>query len=775
MIHFRKVIVYILTLVFTLTSITTPASDDRSQELLTELQKAYNQVYGNQPGAINVTQQTVNGVTTYYTSVSRCDQNNQNCKTVHNSSFRESVGFVVVDGHYYSVVTLDSYQDGNAVSLSPTDSKKTEPSQLQRLDFRAGQANANPSTGEFDISTLLQLRVAPQPRWQNELNTYLPGLTVATVDAYQNLQQGLKTSAVMHKAYQQNLSALSKFAQFFQTSRQNAAQENEKHDALMALTMANFADIFRATSLTKEQLEAFEQLEELKKDPLGFRQYELTPPAQEELQQKAQNALQEKNIRDLSRWAEMGLSQRDPLQRANFANKLSAYVQDGVVQVGRVHPEGGPSPLDERRFKAPIDSPAGQALRRTGNLAQTYWAEQQAYQYATPQAKTLYASALISLSAAENAFQRGRTAEAYHSLNVATQLLHGSIGFGRGLRQAGEALIDSLPEFGHAVTSLSRSLITNPYEVYEKASELIFQIPEITEALTLSAVAYGNEFIDGDAETRGEILGRISGEVLLGVATGGVTQTAIKAAKGLSLTTRAATALQKFGGMGTSFGSAISNSARRLEPKISSLTQKIFSGAQILGAKKTHQLQSYLQSFAHSDLRSLEQAEKIAKSIKKSSAATRAFEQTPPGRPAFYVKPNGEAIPATAYRHYGSQDVDFVNSIVKSRIIPEYPSSKPYSGNYVTFDKFDNSIEAQQKLQLYPNDAIYRVTVDTLDNIDDFKIPNGKWGEAEWLEPITKDFPNWGVGGATQAVTRNSIPGVLEVKNLKTGKVLYRR
>jgi len=45
----------------------------------------------------------------------------------------------------------------------------------------------------------------------------------------------------------------------------------------------------------------------------------------------------------------------------------------------------------------------------------------------------------------------------------------------------------------------------------------------------------------------------------------------------------------------------------------------------------------------------------------------------------------------------------------------------------------------------------------TLQIIDDIRVQNGKWGEAKWLEPITKDFPKYGPGGATQALTYQKI------------------
>ena len=56
-----------------------------------------------------------------------------------------------------------------------------------------------------------------------------------------------------------------------------------------------------------------------------------------------------------------------------------------------------------------------------------------------------------------------------------------------------------------------------------------------------------------------------------------------------------------------------------------------------------------------------------------------------------------------------------------------------------------------------PHDASIRGSFDTLQIIDDIRIPKGVWGKASWLEPITKSYPEYGAGGATQAVTNQKI------------------
>ncbi len=117
-------------------------------------------------------------------------------------------------------------------------------------------------------------------------------------------------------------------------------------------------------------------------------------------------------------------------------------------------------------------------------------------------------------------------------------------------------------------------------------------------------------------------------------------------------------------------------------------------------------------------------------------------------RPDFYVAPNGDVIPATGYR-YMPRKAKYMSKLRKTMVIPSNED-----GTYITFDRFD--IPSPRRLQI-PHDASIRGTFDTLQLADDLRIPYGKWGQADWLEPITKDFPEYGEGGATQAVTNQRI------------------
>ena len=114
----------------------------------------------------------------------------------------------------------------------------------------------------------------------------------------------------------------------------------------------------------------------------------------------------------------------------------------------------------------------------------------------------------------------------------------------------------------------------------------------------------------------------------------------------------------------------------------------------------------------------------------------------------FYVKPDGELVPSTGYRYMPS-DAKYIPELKVTKVIPSREA-----GTYFSFNKYD--VANPGALQI-PHDAVYRGTFDTLQIIDDVRVPYGEWGKARHLEPIVKDFPEYGLGGATQAITNKSI------------------
>ncbi len=195
--------------------------------------------------------------------------------------------------------------------------------------------------------------------------------------------------------------------------------------------------------------------------------------------------------------------------------------------------------------------------------------------------------------------------------------------------------------------------------------------------------------------------------------------------------------------------------------------EDVVEAAKKIGLDNGLQLKQLATTVDKSGVRT-EKLTETLNAIGQSNNFARAVKATPAGKPMFYVKLSGEAIPAVGYRHFASED-GFVRSIINNGgKIPAYSR-----GNYVTFNKFESAAEASSKLQV-PHDAAIRMEFDTLHIVDELKVPRGKWGEDDYLEPITSSMPQFGEGGATQAVTNGAIQ-VDQIVDLKTGEILFRK
>ena len=569
-------------------------TDTKADQLLATVTDAYQKAYGSAPGSIRVDQKNINGVTTYYVAVSRCESGNSNCHQIYQHTFRESVGFVQVDGHFYSAVGTDVYSGDTKPMMSPQQSaagdfSEGDRSTPQRLDYRAGTGEYNAETNTLNLQAMYR----PEPQTLNSmgLGRFLPAVHQALESSTQNLENSLRTSQVMHESYQRSLEGLGGVADLFQRQALNVAKDTAQFEAVSALTLANVGATLMAKTESPEQAKALAELQRAKNDPLVFKQYDLTELAQVELERSLAQALKNKNVRQVADVARIGSNQRDPQALKRFAEQSKNFIHDGVVVVATINAQAGSSPLDHRKLDLAASTPAGQAIRQTANLAQSYWSEQNGFSSATVNHKALFVSGLSVLSAAENQFQRGANSEAYSSLGLATQLFHASVGFVGGFAKAAESFISSIPALGHAALGLSQALYEDPERVCQSAAEFIRQTPKMARLIGAAAERMGRKFVNGDARYRGEVIGRLSGEVLIAVASGGVLRTATKIVQGAELIGQGERAAQALGGLlhaTPELGEALAESSRAMELEAGALAltrQELFSEVRLAGLK----------------------------------------------------------------------------------------------------------------------------------------------------------------------------------------------
>lgn len=496
-------------------------SADPAEDYLKELAEISKKVHGQYPDSVKLTTEQINGVTVYHVSVTNCYSNNI-CKEVLNKTYRESTGFKQVDGQFIHARTIDGFNDDRILAGDPTRAQQApKPRDIKRIDYVAGYSTSASSSGP---NVGLQMRVSPPPDLKKELQQILPSVVDAVTNSAKDLDRAIKTSQVLHEAYQNNLKALEKFTALLENRREIIAKNGSINESVSSTALSMMSAQVDTSSISTEALEELRRFESVKQDPLAFRQYEFTALAEHDLLKATDNAINERNIRALAKNAEAGNGQIDKNKRKAFADRYKNFLKNGLVQVGTLNPRSGPAPLDNRRFEVPEDTPAGQALRRTGNLAQVLWSEQGGFEYATDQSKAAYIAGLVSLSSAEGSFVDGDYNQGFSHLVASSKFLQASVGFTKGLYTAGKDAVMAYPMMAQAAASLAQALVEDPYAVAERAADFILKTPEIADAIGKAALAYGRKFAEGGIETRGEIIGRISGEVLAIYITAGATK-----------------------------------------------------------------------------------------------------------------------------------------------------------------------------------------------------------------------------------------------------------
>ena len=117
------------------------------------------------------------------------------------------------------------------------------------------------------------------------------------------------------------------------------------------------------------------------------------------------------------------------------------------------------------------------------------------------------------------------------------------------------------------------------------------------------------------------------------------------------------------------------------------------------------------------------------------------------GKTDFYVKPNGEIVPATGYRYMDSK---YAEQTMKSMSAP---------GSYFGFKKFNSASAAQNAFQISSewSNCKLRGEFDTLQVIDEMYVPKTYGDKGPGLEPFTRCYPEYGKGGCQQFIYKGTI------------------
>lgn len=184
-----------------------------------------------------------------------------------------------------------------------------------------------------------------------------------------------------------------------------------------------------------------------------------------------------------------------------------AFTSDGVLIPERVSRVQAASPLREYTVQSRLTE-SRQLIVDTANQYQSVWGATDAFNGGSVGAQFQYASGLTALRSADEAMDTN-PAEARALVAWSQALLDGSQGFIKGTAEG----------LANTSTGLLRQAVTglrvyyqfkhDPKALIAETQQFVMRIPDIAHAVVSQAVQTWDQLRVGNAETRGEILGRV--------------------------------------------------------------------------------------------------------------------------------------------------------------------------------------------------------------------------------------------------------------------------
>lgn len=544
-------------------------------------------ILNGKAGSVNWSRSELpNGIVEYSLSVTNCS--GANCRVVANRVWRQTKGWVYVDGHYFLAETIDSSDSGQYMVShnQPLRVPKTS-TPPTRLKFSAAIAKPlGPHQGP-DLSSLQELHLQAPPAALEVASEILPSLIVGIQNGLEDLKHSLETSVRLHDAYINSLNQSLRLVEMNQQQAERTREESKMNSAISAIFLGQLQGLIPPEQVGVRGLERIRDLNEFQKHQKSvavYREFELTEPAREQMMSEYFTALKNSLFAKATRLGETLINQRDQNLAAATEAQLGTTFRDGILRIRNVYEGRFGAPLDFFVPQSGIRTPAGQVVRRLANMAQIHWVDSQAMANATDQNKSRYLAALTMILEGDRAFHRSDSSLGYALMDLAHTLLDGSRGFVHGLADGTIETLQSVPQLAELATKALEYTVTNPRAVIDAASNLVMQSPEIARSLLLYSLGIADKFIEAPAEKRGEMLGHFASDVLVGYFTMGAGKLLGNAAKGIKIGTNVVDATKDFNVFvrNSGFTTAIETSAQRLLSGTNQLSAERLNGLKTL-------------------------------------------------------------------------------------------------------------------------------------------------------------------------------------------------
>ncbi|MEI7731571.1 MAG: RHS repeat-associated core domain-containing protein [Verrucomicrobiota bacterium] len=128
------------------------------------------------------------------------------------------------------------------------------------------------------------------------------------------------------------------------------------------------------------------------------------------------------------------------------------------------------------------------------------------------------------------------------------------------------------------------------------------------------------------------------------------------------------------------------------------------------------------------------------------------------------VRGGAAAEGTTGYRLVSS-DAPYLKQLLETGTIPANPR-----GTYFSYDNLGDAL-GSFRAQI-PHDGNIMIEFDATQLGSNIKVPLGNYGQGRHLEPIARDFPDFGFGGSCQRMTTSPIQAT-RIIDRRTGAILY--
>lgn len=356
-------------------------------------------------------------------------------------------------------------------------------------------------------------------------DTFGPSIAMGIIgmqEHYSDYRSSVEKSKQLYQDHQNALNNFNKAQQ--QANASLRAQLNASRTNLI-LASSGFPEQKNWSEIQKRISEKLEQQEiarKILKDPLAYREYELTAKAQQENIDQILMALENADYSILPKlFEELYYQKSEPTQIAS--DLMTKYLtKDGILNNEAITGQEGL--LDKLSYRTPSTDPQGQVLRRIANQIQAEYAGTNQLDYSSQAQKNLMSSSAVFLNLADAKYASGNKNTGDDYLKAAQSLFEGATGFVEGAAQGLASIVTDLPETAKALGELGQYVYENPELALEKTSDLVANLPEITSAAALMMQKEFEDFKHASPEEKGKILGRLSADFIAGYATLGATR-----------------------------------------------------------------------------------------------------------------------------------------------------------------------------------------------------------------------------------------------------------